>query len=779
MSARVNDSEDVMAPFGRSFRWFVVTTVSITAILSPITSVARPKLSEAELETKFKNDISANNIGQYIQQLTAFPSPPGSKFSPISAKMTEDMFRSWGWQTHVETYSILYPKPLIRLVELLGSSPFTASLKEPAIPGDAYSQQSEDTTSFLLYSPDGEVTAPAIYVNFGLRQDYEELARQGQSVKGKIVVARVGGLWRGGKVQLAAEHGAVGVLLYSDPHEDGFFRGDTYPKGGWRPNAGVQRGSVYYGKYPGDPLTPGRGASANAERLDVKSSKNTIAKIPALPLSAADVQPILASMEGNVVPESWRGSLPLTYHSGPTSAPVHMKLEQEWNRVDIHDVIATLPGGVYGTEEVIRGNHRDGWVFGAQDPHSGHSAMLEEARVLGGFYKSGWRPKRTIVYASWDAEEAGLVGSTEFVEEHLADIRKNAVAYLNTDMSGPGLVGASGSSELTGLAKSIAADVKDPGSSLSALDVSLVQEKAAIYEAPSSGPLGASRVGAQGPRRSRWEAIRPGGYGSDNHSFQSIAGIATFSIGFGGRENLGAYHSLYDNYEWYKRFGDPGFIYGVGTAQVNGLAVLRLADADLLPFDYRVTATAIDRDVAALKRIVTQTRLTAQASNDAVNLGAYKALNDPENPLTAPPIRAVPDVDFRVLDEAVSALHLSADAFGEAFSAAKSAKLPPAIVARVNLALRAVEQAQLRPEGLLHRPEYKNVLYSPARLWDTAPFPDVADAISDGQWQDVPGQLQIAAEVLRGMAKAIDNATAELERSRETWLSPNGTPPKS
>jgi len=360
--------------------------------------------TERELEKKFQDAVVASNIRENMRRLSARPHNVGSAYDKDNAEWILARFKEWGFDAHIENFDVLFPTPKERIVELVAPTKFRAKLQEPALSIDPTSNQTaEQLPTYNAYSADGDVTAPLVYVNYGNREDYEELDRMGISVKGAIVITRYGSGWRGIKPKVAAEHGAVGCLIYSDPRGDGFFHGDDYPTGGWRPRDGVQRGSVMDTDYPGDPLTPGVGAVPSAKRLDVKGAK-TITKIPVLPISYSDAQPLLAALQGPVAPEGWRGGLPITYHIGPGAARVHLKVTSNWDSKPLYDVIATLKGSD-PDQWVIRGNHHDAWVNGADDPISGQSAMLEEARVLGELHKQGWTPKRTIIYCAWDGEE--------------------------------------------------------------------------------------------------------------------------------------------------------------------------------------------------------------------------------------------------------------------------------------------------------------------------------------------------------------------------------------
>jgi N-acetylated-alpha-linked acidic dipeptidase len=690
----------------------LAVSLAMMAESAPI-EAATPPATEAQIEARFRDGISADNIGSYIAELTQHPNFPGSPFAKRNAQWILRQFRAWGWDAHIETFTVPFPRPTVRKVEMLEPSRFTAKLREPPIESDPYSgQQSEQLESYFIYSPDGDVTAPLVYVNFGLREDYAQLDRMGISVKGAIAIARYGKMWRGGKVELAAEHGAVGMLIYSDPHEDGYFQGPTYPQGPWRHPDAVQRGSVLNGKYPGDPLTPMAGSVPGTPRL-ARQAATSLPQIPSMPLSYADAEPLLRAMSGPTAPESWRGALPLTYRVGPGPALVHLQVAFNWQPVEIYDVIAQIRGSVAPNEWIIRGNHHDGWVYGAQDPHSGHSALLEEARVLGQMHRQGWSPKRTLIYASWDAEEQGTIGSTEWMETHFDELQRKALLYVNSDVTMVGLVDMSGSPSLENFLRGVALDIQDP-----------VSGESSLAHAERNLPVGQTRL-----------SVGPPGYGSDHHAFVARSGIPTVNLDFMGGGFGGSYHSIYDDDTWYTRFNDPGFKYGRATAQLIGTTVLRYADAAVLPFDFGGTADALSRELAGLK-----------------------ALYDADR-------TAHPPIDFAPLERGVTAIRLSAEHFARVQCDAPTAEPHPRRLAEVNSALLKTERAFLRSGGLPERPYYLNEVYSPGRLWDTVPLPAVGDAILDGHWELAAEQVPLAAKTLGAIAQAIDSAADVVARA--------------
>ena len=428
-------------------------------------------VAQQAIEEKFDASLDPSDQRAWLERMSSEPNHVGSPHDKANAEFILGKLREWGWDAEIETFYVLYPTPKKLSLELVAPTRFTARLHEPALDGDRTSGRTQNALPpYHAYGADGDVTAELVYVNQGMPDDYKELDRRGVSVKGRVVIARYGGGWRGLKPKLAYEHGAVGCVIYSDPHDDGYAAGDAYPKGGYRPADGVQRGSVSdMPVYSGDPLTPGTGATKDAKRLSIQEAK-AVLKIPVMPISYSDAAPLLAALGGPVVPANWRGALPITYHIGPGPAQVHLTVASDWSQQPIYDVIATIKGSEHPDEWVIRGNHHDGWVFGAWDPLSANVALLSEAKAIGALVKGGWKPKRTLVYASWDGEEPGLLGSTEWVETHAAELRRKAVLYVNSDTNGRGFLRAGGSHSLQNLVNQVAADVRDPQTGVSARD---------------------------------------------------------------------------------------------------------------------------------------------------------------------------------------------------------------------------------------------------------------------------------------------------------------------
>jgi N-acetylated-alpha-linked acidic dipeptidase len=717
--------------------------------------------AERQWEEKLRAIPSPENLRAYMQRLSARPHNVGTPYDKDNADWIAAKFKEFGLDTHIESFDVLYPTPKERAVELVEGGPkFVATLQEPTVPQDpTSSQQSEQLPTYHVYSIDGDVTAPLVYVNYGVPEDYEQLDRMGISVKGKIVIARYFHSWRGIKPKVAAEHGAVGCLIYSDPHEDGFVEGETFPAGPWRPKDGVQRGSVAdMPFYPGDPLTPGIGATKDAKRLKVEEAA-TITKIPVLPISYGDAQPLLAAITGRVAPEGWRGGLGITYHVGPGPAVVHLKVKSNWTPLKpVYDVIAKIPGSTSPDEWVIRGNHHDAWVNGAEDPTSGMVAVLEEGRALGELVKQGWKPKRTIILCAWDGEEPGLLGSTEWAEEHADELRAHAVAYINSDSNGRGYFNVEGSHTLEKFVNEVAHDISDPETKSS------VWKRSRLHEiAGAKTPEQRQEIRERGDLR-----IPALGSGSDYTAFLQHDGIASLNIGFGGEDGGGIYHSVYDDFYWYTHFSDTDFVYGRALAQAGGTAVVRLADADLLPFEFGDFADTVRTYVKELKTLSQKMRDDITERNRELEEGVFSATNDPRKPLVPPASEAVPPyLNFAPLDNAADALTHSAADYHKALEQAGAnggATLATASLAEVNRLLIESERKLVTPEGLPNRPWFKHQLYAPGFYTGYAvkTVPAVRESIEWKQWKQADDAIIVVARVLQDEAALISSAASKL-----------------
>jgi N-acetylated-alpha-linked acidic dipeptidase len=695
-----------------------------------------------------------------MQRLSAHPHNVGSPYDKDNAEWILAKFKEFGLDAHIESFNALFPTPKERLVELVEGGPhFVAKLQEPAVPEDPTSnQQSEQLPTYNAYSADGDVTGPLVYVNYGIPDDYEILERNGVSVKGAIVIARYGHAWRGIKPMVAAEHGAIGCIIYSDPRDDGYSPGVTYPEGAWRPKEGVQRGSVQDStEFMGDPLTPGVGATADAKRLPIKNAP-TLTKIPVLPISYADAEPLLAAIAGPVVPPAWRGGLPITYRLGPGPGKVRLKMFSNWDIKPLYDVIAKIPGAQFPDEWVLRGNHHDAWVNGAEDPISGQVALMEEARSLGALVKAGWKPKRTIIYCAWDGEEPGLLGSVEWAETHADDLRKHAVAYINSDSNGRGVLGAEGSHTLEKLVNDVAHDVQDP------------ETKLTVWKRWQLDSIKSASSDEERQELRQRKDIRIGisGGGSDHAGFQNFLGIAVVDASFGDEDEGGIYHSIYDDFYWYTHFSDTDFVYGRTLSQFNGSIIMRLADADLLPFDFSDFADTVQTYVKGLQTFSTKMRDDIRERNLEIEEGVFTATADPKKAYFPPKKEDLPPyLDFSPLQNSADALSRSAGEYQKALTAADAnggSALTSASIAEVNGLLIQSERKLTTPEGLPGRFWYKHQIYAPGVYtgYESKAIPAVREAIEQKKWKQAEQAMARAAAVLQDEATLVSSAAAKL-----------------
>jgi N-acetylated-alpha-linked acidic dipeptidase len=685
--------------------------------------------------------------------LTSRPHHVGSIQGKANAEFMANLFKQWGYETELASYNVLFPTPKYRLLELQGDKPYKAKLEEPTLKEDATSgQKSEQLPSYNAYSADGDVTAELVFVNRGVPADYEELERMGISVKGKIVIAKYGGSWRGIKPKVAAEHGAIGCLIYSDPMDDGYVEGDVYPKGPFRPKQGIQRGSVMdMPVYPGDPTTPGYGSTAVAKRLDRKDV-TTIMKIPVLPISYEDALPLLTALGGPVAPASWRGGLPITYHVGPSLAKVRLALQFNWDYKPLYNVIAKMKGSEYPDQWVIRGNHHDGWVNGAADPISGMVAEMEEARAIGELTKKGYRPKRTIVFCAWDGEEPALLGSTEWVEDHAEELQKKTVAYLNSDGNSRGFVGFSGSHALEQFFNEIATSVIDPQTGVTVLERRYARSLADADRVSRAKLIGnkSFKIGALGA-------------GSDYSPFFQHLGIPSANIGFGGEGDGGEYHSIYDSYDHFTRFKDPGFQYGTALAKTTGRAMLRLANADVLPFDYSILVKTIGEYVADVKSSLELKRIDNEMVNRLIKEKVFELAKDPTLGFAGPtPKQLVPYLDFSSIDNAMALVKTTSEELKAAIEKVGSADAQK--IVRLNEILYQSEQKLLNPNGLPRRPWYKHMIYAPGFYtgYGVKTLPGIREGIEESNWKEAQEYINIVASTLLQFNASLKNGIEAL-----------------
>ena len=684
---------------------------------------------QQQLESAFEAKLDASNLDEWMQLMAAEPHWVGTAYGAKNANWILKQFKSWGYDTKIETYHVLFPYPKVRLLELTGPTSYKAKLIAVPVEGDIYTAQGDALLpSYNAFSTDGDVEAELVFVNYGIPSDYEVLDKLGIDVKGKIVIAKYQGSWRGIKPKLAAENGAIGCIIYSDPADDGYGRGDVYPKGAFKNKTGVQRGSVMdMPTYPGDVLTPGYGATKDAKRLDRKDAP-TITKIPVLPISYEDAQPLLAALDGVEAPQSWRGGLPITYHIGPGPATVHLKLEFDWQLKPAHNVIATMKGTDFPDQWVMRGNHHDAWVHGANDPISGMVALMEEARAVGELAKNGNKPKRTLVYCAWDAEEPGLIGSTEWVEDHKTELQQKVVAYINTDSNGRGFLSAGGSHSLQGMVGEIAGAVTDPQKGVS------IKERRSALDMVNGGS-GDFKLSALGS-------------GSDYTPFIQHAGIASLNLGFGGENAGGEYHTIYDTYPHYKRFKDPEFAYGVALANTAGRITLRLANADMLPFEFQQWHKTVSGYLDEIMKETDKMRKEVEKHNIMVEKNMFVLAADPKKPFLKPAKKdAVPYLDFTPLQNEMATLKRTINGF----SKIDVSKLSKTQRNTLNGKLMLAEQALTSEQGLPRRSWYKHQIYAPGFYtgYGVKTLPSVREAIEQKDWKEAQEQIGVLTATLK------------------------------
>lgn len=682
--------------------------------------------AERQLEQKLRAIPDAAHAENNLRHLTSQPHMAGTEASHRVAEWLRDQYRSFGFDAEIVSYSVWLPQPREVKLELTAPEKKTLASPEEPIASDKDTFDKNAVVGFNAYSPSADISAPAVYVNYGMTEDYRQLDSLGVSVEGKIAIARYGHCYRGIKTKLAEEHKAAGLIIYSDPADDGYMAGDSYPRGPWRPMSGIQRGSVMYTQiYPGDPLTPGMAATPGAKRLAPADAAN-VSRIPTMPINAQDAAAILGALGGVHVPKGWQGGLPFTYHVGPGQVKVHMKLAMDYQQRAIYDVIARLRG-TDDDEWVVLGNHHDAWIFGAADPNSGTTVMLETARAFGELARSGWKPRRTIVMCEWDSEEFGLIGSTEWVEANLAELQAKAVAYINSDVgvNGPNF-NASATPSLKELIRDATREVQDPRGGSSVYEV--WRDRVAHAKDEPSGTArsqpNAEQAGEAHSAGSGQAPIGALGAGSDFCPFLDHAGIPSLDMGFGG--DYGVYHSLYDDFYWMKHFGDPEFAYHAALARVVGTVALRLDEADVLPFDYTAYAAEITR-----------------AGNDLVSRATQQGGEA---------------ANLKTVTDAAAQLSASAAHAAQALQAIASAPAAPAKQKEINRNLVAVEQALLSPEGLAGRPWYKHTIYAPGSYAGYAA--EIMPGVSEALERKDAATLRREADSL---AAALHRAAARLD----------------
>ena len=662
---------------------------------------------EAKIESDFLAVPSAQLAGQELKILTAEPHVAATPEDHKTAEYVAEKFREAGLETEIVPYRVLlnWPKKVtVAAYNSDGKLLMTGPTREH-VSSDPYQDDPRVVMPFNSSSASGDVTGEVVYANYGRPEDFKHLDEEHIDLRGKIVITRYGGNFRGIKVMLAQKRGAAGVLIYSDPQDDGYFRGDAYPNGPWRPATGVQRGSVQFlSLYPGDPETPGVASTLNLPDSARKSPNGNQPSIPSVPISYHDAEPILQALKGPSVPQGWQGALPFRYHIGGNGVKVHLVSVQDYQRRIIWDVIGKVKGSEFPNDWVVAGNHRDAWVYGAVDPNSGTAAMLEAVHGVGELLKQGWRPKRTMVFCSWDAEEEGLMGSTEWVEQHGAELA-NAVAYFNVDVgvSGPHF-GAEAVPSLKEFIRGVTKAVPSPAGGT-------------VYDTWRSAHAGEdeSPAGIDGDVR-----VGDLGSGSDFTPFLQHIGVPSTDIGSHGP--YGVYHSVFDNYAWFTMNADPHFLYLQEMARIFGLEAIRMADAEVLPYDYPSYASEITSYIEAARR---------KAEDDKLS-----------------------GLDFA---PALAAAQHFANAARKAYALQLA---PPANVEKLNDALRATEAAFIAPGGLPNRPWYKHLIYAPGMFTGYAAvvIPGVNEALEQKNAPLAETQLHVLTEALDKATDALNGA---------------------
>ena len=713
--------------------------------------VALDSKSQLELESEFDKVLNAQNLDKWMKHMSSKPHHVGSPWSKQNAEYIANKFKEWGYDAEIETFEVLVPFPKIRKLKMIAPSQVDLKLFEPELKEDATSGITENVLpGYNAFSADGNVTAELVFVNYGIPKDYEELKRMGIDVRGKIVIAKYGGSWRGIKPKVAYENGAIGCIMYSDPKNDGYVVGDVYPEGPYRMEYGIQRGSVVdMPMYPGDALTPGYGAKKDVERLSIEDAP-TIMKIPVMPISYADALPLLKALKGPVVPNSWKGGLPITYHIGPGPTKVNLHLEFDWGLRTAYNPIGRLKGSVYPDEWIMRGNHHDGWAQGAADPISGMVSLMEEARAIGELVKTGWRPKRSLIYAGWDAEEPGLLGSTEWVEYHRDDIKEKMIAYINTDGTGVGYLSMGGSHSLEKFVNEIIREVKDPVHEVTL--ESRLRSRLRVREYNSSD--------YKDQKESDRDDLRlyPMGSGSDYTAFIHHAGVPSLNLGFGGESGGGSYHSIYDSYDHYKRFSDGKFQYGTTLAQVNGRLVMRLSEADILPFRFVNMVDNIGKFIDDNKQLAEDIKKHTQLRNKLLDNNDFTIARNPKKKYLAPDrLKQVPDFNFKTLEDAFDRLTTSAWNYEIALSKHKKGSLSAEQKSELNVLLKDVEQALTSEKGLPRRDWFKNMIYAPGYYtgYGVKTLPGIREGLEERKWNEVRNYIE-------EIAKALDRASAKI-----------------
>ena len=712
-----------------------VFTFCLVAVTSLLTSHAQVRpirgfpddavAAQRQREEQFRTVPDSARLKEYMEAMAGDPHVAGQPSSKRVADYALAKLKSFGLDAKLEEFEAMMPWPLETTVDLIAPEKYTLRIKEPVLPEDPDS--GDQTPLYNAYSGDGDVTGEVVYVNYGMPADFARLKEMGISVKGKIVLARYGAGWRGIKPKVAYENGAIGCLIFSDPRDDGFFQGDVYPIGPYRPEFGAQRGSVMdMPIHPGDPLTPGWGSEAGG-RKNSREDAPTILKIPVLPIGYGDALPILRQLKGPVAPQEWRGALPVTYHIGPGPAQLRMKLSFEWKNRPLYNVVARIPGATRPDEWIIYGNHHDAWVSGADDPISGASSLMETARGLGELLKSGWRPSRTIILALWDGEEWGLLGSTEWAEKHGAELKQKAVAYINTDGTGKGWLGAGGSHGLQQMLGEVAKDVMDPRTGKPVFD-----------EARRRSILGLPEAARPEAEKDPSFRIAPLGSGSDYTPFLQHLTLSALNVGFGGESPGGVYHSAYDTVKWYQTHSDGDYSYGRTLSQITGTLILRLSEAPVLPFQFVDTADTLMRYVVEIEKL-------AETKKDS-------------------------KLDMRPVRNAVEALKKAGEAYERAYGAVPRARAAQLVgrneLVELNKLLLTSEQKLGNTEGLPRREWFKHQMYAPGFYtgYGVKTMPQIREGLEENRFTEAQGGVRTVSAAVNALAAQVDQAARALQQ---------------
>ncbi len=705
---------------------FALISASVpTAQVRPVRGFPEDAVAaQRQREEQYRKVPDSARLKEYMEAMASEPHVAGQPSSKKVADYALAKFKSFGLDAKLEEFEAMMPWPIETTVEVVAPEKYTLRVKEPVLPEDPDS--GDQTPLYNAYSGDGNVTGEVVYVNYGMPADYERLKELGVDVKGKIVIARYGAGWRGIKPKVAYEHGAIGCLIYSDPRDDGYYAGDVYPDGPFRPEFGAQRGSVMdMPIHAGDPLTPGWGSEPGGKKNRIEDAI-TILKIPVLPISYGDAGPILRQLKGKVVPNEWKGALPFTYHVGPGPAQVHMNLRFEWKNRPLYNVVARIPGATRPDEWIIFGNHHDAWVSGADDPISGASALMETARGLGELLKTGWRPSRTIVLALWDGEEWGLLGSTEWAEKHDAELKQKAAVYINTDGTGKGWLNAGGSHGLQQFLGEVAKDVMDPRTG-----------KPVFEEARRRAVLGEPEDARKAAEADPALRIAPLGSGSDFTPFLQHLTVSVLNVGFGGESPGGVYHSAYDTIKWYQTYSDTDYSYGRTLSQLTGTLILRLADAPVLPFQFTDTADTPMRYVVELEKL-------AATKKDST-------------------------VDMKPVRAAVDALKVAGQAFEKAYGSLSKANSQSLAAKKelqqLNKLLLTSEQRLGNSDGLPRRDWFKHQIYAPGFYtgYGVKTMPQIREGLEENRFTEAQGGVRTVAAAVNALAAQVSEAARALE----------------